>query len=330
MRCLKGAFAAAVLAVTAGACGGQPFPPRTPVTVGLALEAGGLGDLSYNDAAIAGLDRIRTNAEVRVTQAAARPGEPEADRETRLRTLARDNGMVIALGAAYTHAVERAAKAFPKVKFLVIDPERCKVRGANVAGACFRTEQGAYLAGAAAALKTRSNTIGFVGGTGYPDVGRFQAGYEAGARAVRPGIRILPARYVTTPEEAGKAAREQLDAGADIIFQAAGRSGAAVADTVRAAGRQVIGSGSDQYHLPALAGARDHVLTSALKRVDVAVHTFFLLSADGFRPGPETYDLKLDGVGYSTSGGRLDDVTTRLDALRLAIIDREVKVPTSP
>ncbi|MFI6517209.1 BMP family protein [Spirillospora sp. NPDC050679] len=327
---MRVAAAAVALAVTATACGASATTPKGTFTIGLALEAGGLGDLSYNDVAVSGIDRIRTTAEVRLSQATARPNEPEGDRETRLRTLAQGNRMVIALGPAYTRAVERTAKAFPKVKFLVVDPERCKVSGANVAGACFRTEQGAYLAGAAAALKTKSNVIGFIGGTGYPDAARFQAGYEAGAKATRPDIRILPARYVSTEKEAREAAEQQLDGGADIVFQAAGRPGAAVIAAVAGAGRQVIGSGADQHHLPALASSREHILTSALKRVDLAVFLFFVLSADGFKTGIENYDLKLDGVGYATAGGRLDDVAPRLDALRLALLDRKVKAPATP
>ncbi|MFD0852480.1 BMP family protein, partial [Actinomadura adrarensis] len=195
---------------------------KKTVKVGLAFDIGGRGDQSFNDSAAAGLDRAKQSLNVQTEEIDAKADEPDADKESRLRLLAnRGYNPVIGVGFAYTNPINKVAKEFPNVKFLVVDADQCKVEGANVMGACFAEEQGSFLVGAAAALKSKSGKIGFIGGVNTPLIQKFQAGYEAGAKAAKPDIEILPAKYLTQPPNfdgfrnpalGQEAAQGQLDA----------------------------------------------------------------------------------------------------------------------
>lgn len=121
-----------------------------------------------------------------------------------------------------------------------MDADQCKVEGANVSGACFAEEQGSYLVGAAAAMKSKTGTIGFIGGVNVPLINKFFAGYQVGAKKAKPGIKVLPAKYLTQPpnfngfKDAGlgnEAAKGQLDQNADVIYHAAGGAGIGVIKT---------------------------------------------------------------------------------------------------
>ncbi|RFU37297.1 BMP family ABC transporter substrate-binding protein [Actinomadura logoneensis] len=319
-----------VLAGCAVAGCGAPTParPEGVVRVGVALTPDGLGDLALNDSALAGLDRARKDADIEPVTAAARAGETDADREARVRNLAgRGLPMVVALGSAYTAPVERVAASFPRTRFLIVDPAGCAVTGRNVMGACFHPEKAAYLAGAAAALRSRTGVLGFVGGRD-AWTARFQRGFEAGARKARPDVRLLPARFAASPAEGRAAAKAETDAGADVVFQAAGGAGEAVVQTVAAAGRYVVGSVGDQYAQPRLAAYRDRILTSALVRVDLAVARFVhtALPGAGFLQGTVKLDLASGGAAYSTAGGHLEDLRPRLERLKYAEIDHPTRM----
>jgi basic membrane protein A len=118
------------------------------------------------------------------------------------------------------------------------------------------------------------------------------------------------------------------DAGADVVYQAAGGSGGGVFEAAKDAGAWAIGVDSDQYNT-ADPAVKDVIITSMLKKVDVAVYDFISSVVDGnFAPGPVTYDLSKDGVGYSTSGGQVDDIVDKLEAYKEQIIAGEITVPT--
>jgi basic membrane protein A len=215
----------------------------------------------------------------------------------------------------------------------------------NAAGLVFSEEQGSYLVGVAAALKSTTGKIGFIGGvSGIGLIEKFEAGYIAGAKSVNPDIEVTSSYITEFPEFAGfespDRAREIASAmyseGADIIYAAAGLSGSgmfqAAAESSEATGTKVWGIGvdSDQYNTvdPAV---RDYVLTSMIKRVDVAVYNITKAVVEGtFTPGETRYDLAADGVGYATSGGFVDDIVPQLEEAKAAIIAGEVVVPTDP
>jgi basic membrane protein A len=281
---------------------------------------------------------------VDVKDLAAAVNETENDKYERLKLLCTGGyNPVIAIGFVYAGAdpangpLSKAAKDCPNTKFAIVDDS--SVTAANVTSLIFAEEQGSYLVGAAAALKTTSGTIGFVGGCDVPLIKKFEAGYKAGAAAAKPGIKVL-SNYLSTPadkcsgfNDPGKGqtqAEGQYDQGADIVYQAAGGSGAGVFKAAKGKGKLAIGVDSDQYNT-ADAAVKDVIMTSMLKRVDVAVYDFIKNAAAGtVAPGPVTYDLKKDGVGYSTSGGKVDDIKSKLDDYKQKIISGATVVPTVP
>ncbi|MFB4313451.1 BMP family protein [Actinomadura sp. 21ATH] len=337
----------AALTLSAAACGGKKASDgggegdKKTLKVGLAFDIGGRGDQSFNDSAAAGLDRVKKNLNIETNEISAKPDEPDSDKESRLRLMANQGyNPVIGVGFAYTTSINKVAKDFPNTKFLVVDADQCKVEGANVLGACFSEEQGSFLVGAAAALKSKSGKIGFVGGVNVPLIHKFQAGYEAGAKHAKSDIEILPAKYLTQPPNfdgfknpaLGKeAAQGQLDAGADVIYHAAGGAGIGVIQTAGGAKKWAIGVDSDQYNQPAVASVKDQILTSMIKRVDLAVFDFVnSVSNNTFQAGTKKYDLTNDGVGFATSGGHVDDVKAKLDGYKADIVAGKIKVPTKP
>src|SRR5690606_8153343 len=195
-------------------------------------------------------------------------------------------------------------------------------------------EQGSFLVGAAAALRSEAGHIGFVGGVEVPLIQKFEAGYVAGAQAVNPDITI-DVTYLTQPPDfsgfgdpaKGKTAAEGMyQNGADIVYHAAGGSGGGVFEAAAEAGGKASGVDSDQYNT-ADPSVQDVIMTSMLKNVNVAVFEYLSEVAGGTFPAGETvYDLSIDGVGYSTSGGFIDDITADLDAFKEQIISGEIEV----
>jgi len=342
-------LAAGILALTA--CGsdseggetGSDSPgsdaPKSDIKVGMAYDVGGRGDQSFNDSAAAGLDKAKDEGLVADAQESeAEDGEAESAREERLRTFA-DAGYdpVIAVGFAYAAAVGKVAKEYPDTHFAIIDDSSLE-KVPNVASLVFAEEQGSFLVGAAAALKTETDHIGFIGGVETPLIQKFEAGYVAGAQAVNPDIKV-DVKYLTQvpdfsgfgdPAKGKTAAQGMYDGGADIVYHAAGGSGGGVFEAAQEAGAKAIGVDSDQYNT-ADPSVQDVIMTSMLKNVDVAVYNYLKeVSGGTFPTGVTTYDLKADGVGYSTSGGQIDDITDKLDDYKQQIIDGKITVPTEP
>jgi basic membrane protein A and related proteins len=339
---------ASVLAL--GACGssdsdgnsasdsGSSSAPKSDVKVGMAYDVGGRGDQSFNDSAAAGMDKATKEFGMTSEESEAETGEAENAREERLRTFA-ENGFdpVIAVGFAYAAALTKVAAEYPDVHFAIIDDASLK-DVPNVASLVFAEEQGSFLVGAAAALKTKTNHIGYIGGVETPLLQKFEAGYIAGAKTVKPDIKVDTTYLSQPPDFSGfgdpakgkTTAQGMYDAGADIVYAAAGGSGAGVFEAASESKTKAIGVDSDQYKT-ADPSVKDVIMTSMLKNVDVAVYDY-LKAVDGgtFPSGVTTYDLKVDGVGYSTSGGSIDDITSKLDDYKQQIIDGKITVPTEP
>ncbi|GAA4193938.1 BMP family ABC transporter substrate-binding protein [Microbispora amethystogenes] len=340
-----------VLLMAAAACGGgddtttgatagassAPAEAGGGAKVGLAYDIGGRGDGSFNDAAAKGLDQAVSELKVEKKELEATAGETDAQKEERLRLLANGGyNPVIAVGFAYSGSVAKVAKEFPDVKFAIVDDDAAK--GDNISNLMFAEEQGSFLVGAAAALKSEKGNIGFVGGVDVPLIHKFEAGFEAGAKAVKPDIKIQ-SKYLTQPPDFGgfgdpakgkTAAQGMYDAGADVVYQAAGGSGAGVFEAAKAAKASAIGVDSDQAALPAYADFKDVIITSMIKKVDVAVFDFLKNFTTGtVKPGPTVYDLKAGGVDYSTTGGKIDDIKPKIDEYKQKIIGGEISVPTS-
>ncbi|MEP6629091.1 MAG: BMP family ABC transporter substrate-binding protein [Lapillicoccus sp.] len=319
-------------AATSGGSGGSGG-----LKVGMAYDVGGRGDQSFNDAAAAGLDKAVKELGVTSKEAAATNGEAESARQERLQQLI-DAGYtsVVAVGFAYAKSVGAAAKANPSVKFAIVDDASPDSAGANVDQITFAEEQGSYLVGAAAALKSKANHVGFIGGVNTDLIKKFQAGYQAGAKAVNPNI-VIDVKYLTEPPDfsgfasvdKGKAAAEGMyQGGADIVYHAAGGSGGGVFTAAKAANKLAIGVDSDQAKTAA-ADVRDVILTSMIKKVDVGVYDFInSVKSGSFKAGNKIFDLKAGGVDYSTTGGKVDDIKSKLDDYKAQIIAGTITVPS--
>ena len=170
-----------------GLCDGGGDGPK----VGLAYDVGGRGDQSFNDSAARGMEQAKDELDATCTEAEAQDGEAESAREDRLRTLAEDgHNPIIGTGFAYSLAVDAVAPDFPEVSFGVIDgfdPTPDEVND-NVAYLGFAEHEGSFLVGVAAALKTQTDHVGFVGGVHNDLIKKFEAGYAAGVEAVNPDI----------------------------------------------------------------------------------------------------------------------------------------------
>ncbi len=324
---------------TSSGSGSSSTDTKKALKVGLAYDIGGRGDQSFNDAAAAGLDKAKADLGVTAQEAEAANGEAESAKEDRLRTLAQAGfNPIIAVGFAYASATDKVAAEFPDVKFAIVDSAKGDKTPANVTSLLFAENEGSFLVGAIAAMKSTANNIGFVGGVQVPLIGKFEAGYIAGAKAVKPDIKVQ-VKYLTQPPDfsgfgdpaKGKtAAQGMLDAGADVIYQAAGGSGAGVFEAVKSANKMAIGVDSDQA-LTAAPGVRDIIISSMLKKVDVAVFDFITSVQDGtVTGGDKIYDLKANGVDYSTTGGKVDDIKAKIDDYKQQIIDGKITVPTAP
>ena len=311
--------------------------PTSDVKVGMAYDVGGRGDQSFNDSAAAGLDQAVEEFGMESQESEAEDGEAESAREERLRTFA-DAGYnpIIAVGFAYAASVAKVSEEYPDVNFAIIDD--ASVEADNVASLVFAEEQGSFLVGAAAALKTETDQIGFVGGVETPLIQKFEAGYVAGAEAVNPDIEVDVTYLTQVPDFSGfadpakgkTAAQGMFDNGADIVYHAAGGSGGGVFEAASESDNLAIGVDSDQYNT-ADPSVQDVILTSMLKNVNVAVYEYLSdVEAGDIPSGVTTYDLAVDGVGYSTSGGFVDDITDQLDEFKQQIIDGEITVPTAP
>ena len=317
----------------AGAGGGKK--------VGLVFDIGGRGDKSFNDSAAAGLDKAKTDFGIQTKDLS--PASGGENREELLRLLTTDGyPLVFAIGFAFADSVTAVAKENPNTQYAQIDSV---VDLPNVASLTFAEEQGSYLVGAAAALKSKTGTIGFVGGVDTPLIKKFEAGFTAGAKKIKPDIQIQ-VKYLTQPPDfsgfsdpaKGKeAALGMYSNGADIVYHAAGGSGTGVfqaAKDTSAKGTKVWGIGvdSDQYQSVGDPSLQPFILTSMEKHVNVAVYNAIQDFVNGkLKVGANTvFDLKNDGVGYSTSGGFVDDIKSQLDALKQQIIDGKITVPTTP
>jgi basic membrane protein A len=329
-----------------GGSGGKP-----PVKVALLYDIGGRGDKSFNDSAAAGLDKAKQSFNLDVKELSPNTGGTNRDELLNL-VASQGYGLIITVGFLYAPSTGAAAAKFPNVKFGDVDGfidhttcDTCQDESptGNVSSLLFAENEGAYLVGAAAALKSTSHHIGFIGGVDISLIQKFQAGFDAGAKKIDPTITI-DHKYLTEPPnfngfndpaKAKEVAAAMYSSGADVVYHAAGGSGAGLFEAARDYSTQnsvhvwAIGTDSDQY-LSAPPDEQPYILTSNLKRVDVSVFQTISDYVNGtFTGGIKTFDLKAGGVGYATSGGFVDDIKTQLDDLAAQIKDGTIVVPTT-
>lgn len=301
--------------------------------IGLAYDIGGRGDKSFNDLAAAGTKKVSKDLGATCKESEAAPNEPPSAKEERLRTLAEAGyDPIVAVGSIYTPMTTKVAKEYPDLKFGVVDGF---AEGANVTNLTFAAEQGAYLVGIAAGLKTKADKVGFVGGVKGPIIDPFAAGFQAGVKEANAQAEVemkwlsdeADSKAFANPPGGRTAATALYDNGADIVFHASGLSGNGVFEAAASAKKLAIGVDSDQY-LTAPKAQQKYILTSSIKRVDVAVVDFVKAYDDkSLKAGFVGYDLKRDGVGIATSGGQIDDIKSKIDSYKDRIVSGDIKVP---
>lgn len=336
MTRIRFAFTLAAVAAAASLHAGEATTGTQPITAGLVFDVGGLGDKSFNDAANAGLQRA--NKELGVKGEYREPGEG-AHREAHMRSFAKgDADIIVGVGFLFTDEIRNMAKDFPKKKFACID---YTVTGEeippNLAALTFREEEGSFLVGAIAALKSKTGQIGFVGGVESPLIKKFEAGYAQGAKYVRPDI-VVKAVYAGVsdtafkdPQKGKELASSLYDSGCDIIYHASGSTGLGVFKAAEERKKLAIGVDRDQ----SADAARGVILTSMTKNTDEAVFQAIKEVAEGrFTGGVHSFGLKEGGVGFVYSDANKDligaETKAKVDDLKAKIISGEIKVTTTP
>lgn len=305
------------------------------IKVGLVFDIGGLGDKSFNDAAHRGLVKARDEFGVEIRY--IEPGDG-TDRESALRELAADGyTLVIGVGFKFSDDITKLAKRFRKTKFACIDyslPPGETETPSNLVGLRFREHEGSFLVGAVAGLVSKSKQVGFVGGMKSTLIRKFEAGYEAGVKHVCPDCETTSAYAGTDPKAFSDPAKgqelalAQYNRGADIIFQASGKTGDGVFNAAKQLSKMAIGVDLDQF-----SAAPCCILTSMLKYVDVAVYEAIKnVSLGKFEPGVNEFGLAEGGVGFVFDDNNKDRVTQavadKVNALAKDIVAGKITVPS--
>jgi len=309
--------AAAALAISATGALADPA---------IIFDLGGKFDRSFNEAAYAGAERWaeETGGSYREIEL-----QSDAQREQAMRRLAEAGANpVVMAGFSQASSLEVVAPDYPDTTFVIIDGV---VDAPNVRSVIFREEQGSYLVGMLAAMASESGTVGFVGGMDIPLISRFGCGYAQGVRAVNPDATIIQNMTGTTPAawndpvRGGELTRAQISRGADVVFAAAGGTGLGVLQT--AADEDILGIGVDSNQNYLHPG---EVLTSMVKRVDVAVYDAFSSPVGEIETGVHFFGLAEDGVGYALDEFNAslisEEMMAEVEAARGAIIAGEISV----
>ena len=309
----------AALALTAGAAAADPA---------LIYDLGGKFDKSFNEAAFNGAERFaaETGGSYRDIEI-----QSEAQREQALRRFAEAGfNPIVTTGFAIANIMGEVALDYPDTKFVNVDGWLPEVPD-NVLLINFQEHQGSYLVGMMAAMATESDSIGFIGGMDIPLIRHFACGYAQGAKAVNPEIEVIANMTGTTPTawndpvKGSELAKAQISQGADVIYAAAGGTGVGVLQTAADENILSIGVDSNQNYLHP-----GQVLTSMLKRVDVAVYDAMTAGEDLETGRFMTLGLAEEGVGYALDEHNAplvsDDMKMAVDTARQEIIDGDLEV----
>ncbi|WP_256081337.1 BMP family protein [Massilia sp. YIM B04103] len=295
--------------------------------LGIVYDAGGKFDKSFNQSAFEGASRFKKDTGINFIEVQV---NSDTQAEQVLRGLARKNlDLIASIGFAQTQALQKVAKEFPKVRFVLIDGV---AQGTNVNSVTFKEEEGSYLVGVAAAQASKSKKLGFVGGIDIPLIRTFACGYAQGAKATDKKVEIFQNMVGTTsaawndPAKGGELARSQFERGVDVVFAVAGGSGMGTLQTAKEKGKLAIGVDSNQNHL-----YPGTMLTSMVKRVDNAVYDSFMQMKNGtWKAGVTAKGIKEGGVDWALDEHNRKLITPEIEkkvmGARKDIIDGKIKV----
>jgi basic membrane protein A len=315
---------------SSGSSGGSASSKSTPaakkIKVGLVTDIGGLNDRSFNQLANQGLE---TSEKTLGIEGRVLPSHANSDYIPNLSSLAQQHyDLVIGVGFLMADAMATVAKKFPDTKFAIIDVDATTLKGkpTNVEGLLFKEQEAGYLAGYMAGLYMKDQgsggTISSVGGQKIPPVDHYIAGYQAGAKAADPGIKTLNgySQDFVDQSKCKEIALNQIQQGSKVVFQVAGQCGLGALDAAKEKGVQGIGVDADQGYLGS------HILTSAEKKVDVAVETAIKgAQGDSFQGGQnKTFDLQNNGVGIGKPNENGAKFLDQVDAVKQKIISGQI------
>jgi basic membrane protein A len=305
------------LALSAGAVLAEPA---------LIFDLGGKFDKSFNEAAHNGAQRWaeETGGTYREIEL-----QSEAQREQALRRFAEAGANpVITMGFAMADPLSAVAPDYPDTKFVAIDVTW--LDAPNIRQIGFAEHEGSYLVGMLAAMASKTGTVGFIGGMDIPLIRHFGCGYAQGVKAVNPDATVLANMTGTTPSawndpvKGSELTKAQISQGADVVYAAAGGTGVGVLQTAADEGILSIGVDSNQNYLHP-----GKVLTSMLKRVDVAVYDAMKAGTD-LETGVFAWGLAQNGVGYAMDENNAplvsDEMKAAVEEARQKIIDGEIEV----
>ena len=300
--------------------------------VAVVYSTGGKGDKSFNDATFRGLQKAQK--ELGITFKEYEPKDPATEAKNALTQFAESGefDLIIAVGYTMKDSLVAVAQTFPDQKFAIIDET---VNGLpNVASILFKEQEGSFLVGALAGMMDKTGTIGFVGANESELINRFYAGYEQGAKYVKPEIKVLPVyiggNNAFNDQASAKAKTETLvQQGADVIYHAAGASGLGVFQAVKEKNIYGIGVDSDQDGL-----YPGTILTSMLKYVDNATFDVIKAAVEGkFEPKVQTFGIKENGVGTTNFEFTKDKIgeenLKKLEQIKQDIKDGKIVVKAS-
>ncbi len=312
-----------------GATGEAAAPAGKKIKVGLVTDIGGLNDRSFNALANKGLEDAKGSLGIdgRVITSKA-----NSDYVPNLSSLAQQKyDLIIGVGFLMADAVGTVAKKFPETKFAIIDNTGVGLKGkpTNVRGLLFSEQEAGYLAGVVAGSYAKDNditTISSVGGQEIPPVVKYIAGYQAGAKSVDPEIKTLNdySKDFVKQATCKEIGLNQIDQGSGVVFQVAGQCGLGALDAAKEKGKLGIGVDANQGYLG------DYILTSAQKKIDVAVlNTIKSVQDDSFTANEdETFDVKSDGVAIGKLSADGTKYQAAVDAAKAKIAAGEVEIPT--
>ncbi|MYE36716.1 MAG: BMP family ABC transporter substrate-binding protein [Rhodobacteraceae bacterium] len=317
MKIIKGTFASLLALLFMGA--------NLFAEPAIVFDIGGKFDKSFNESAWNGAEKWKseTGGSYREIEI-----QSEAQREQALRRLAEGgSNPIVMTGFAFGSVLDNVAPDFPDTNFAIID---FVVAQPNVKSIVFKEHEGSYLVGLIAGMTTASNTVGFVGGMDIPLIRRFGCGYVQGVKAANPDINVIqnmtgndPSAW-NDPVKGGELTKAQIASGADVVYHAAGGTGVGVLQAAADAGILGIGVDANQNHLHP-----GSVLTSMLKRVDVAVYNSFSEGED-LNTSIVVLGLKEDGVGYALDENNQDlisaEVLEMVEATKASIINGDTVV----
>lgn len=299
-----------------------PASAQEQLVVTMVTDTAGLGDQNFNDLAKAGLDRAADELGVKEEVIESRDASGYIPNLTQA---AEQSDLTVGVGFLLTEAITEVANTYPDDKFLLIDSV---ADAPNVESVTFREQEAAFLVGVLAALMTKTNKLGVVGGVKIPPVVRYVVGFEAGAKSINPDIEVVVAYADTFDDPAlGKELTlAQYNQGVDIAFPVAGKTGIGSFDAAKEKGEGfwVIAADADQSQLGA-----EHQLAVARKGVDTAVFLAAQQLVEGtFQGGEKSLGLNEDGVGLGNPNEAVPQ--SALDTVAVyeqAIIDGKIEVP---